>query len=469
MKKTVKIVLVLFLMLIIIATSFIVKNYITTYIKKGSSNLVHSEANLISAPESKDIYDVILFWGQSNMLGTCGRYTYERSYQDPRYTGDNPEYTIEEFSNISGIEQEFLSNSEKMNYVKVYPEKDTIFEYKYSDNTLIDLYSEPETLGETLAYDETTGRLVLTNATYYALQQSHGTNIIPQFCKTYYEKTGRKVVAVLAANGGEKIQNFLPATDEENTDPYNQMIFEGMVTKYKSAISYMEKRGMTIQNKVWVCMQGESDVENSKMTSSSYQKYFEKVDSNLRKELEITKGVIIETAHTISDKYWTSDGNGGWIENINESFYSGVQRIHEAQEAIANANDHIIIGSKYAYERYIPRTSIYISEEYQNVINEIFKHVNSWEEAYSIASASVCITPYQGGITYQNSIHFTSAALCQIGKEAAEELAKELDKTSPVLEVSYSTTKPTNGDVIVTIKANEKIQGRRIRMGVIRR
>lgn len=99
--------------------------------------------------------------------------------KDSRYAGDNPQYTVEEFSSASGIDKQFLDNSEKMNYVKVYPEKGTIFEYKYSDNTLVDLYTEPRNLGERLAYDKTIGKVVLTTDNYFALQKSWGTNMIP--------------------------------------------------------------------------------------------------------------------------------------------------------------------------------------------------------------------------------------------------------------------------------------------------
>lgn len=78
MKKTLR---VLFFTVIIIVIVVILKSYIITHTKKNSANRIYSETNLISTTSSDDVYDVILFWGQSNMLGACGYFGAERLYE----------------------------------------------------------------------------------------------------------------------------------------------------------------------------------------------------------------------------------------------------------------------------------------------------------------------------------------------------------------------------------------------------
>ncbi len=76
-------------------------------------------------------------------------------------------------------------------------------------NKLKNITEETKYLGEKLNYNIITKKLDIPSDKKFSLQKSYGTNMIPQFCKKYYEKTGRKVVVVMAANGGERIANFL--------------------------------------------------------------------------------------------------------------------------------------------------------------------------------------------------------------------------------------------------------------------
>ena len=284
----------------------------------------------------------------------------------------------------------------------VKPKINTAYEFVYSANSLKQITESTKELGEQLIYNTITKQLEASSGKTYSIQRSYGTNIIPQFCKTYYEKTGHKVIAVMAANSGEKIANFLPMTDNDYGDAKKQMIYESMVEKYNAAISYMNRQNLKIGKRLWVSFQGESDV--SRTTTAEYKRLFQKVHDNLKKDLKITKGAIIETA-----------------VKIGTDMYPRVNRINKAQKQLALDNENIIIGSSYAYDRYIPNELTYNSVNYHN---SIFTDKDGkklpYPQAFFIASSSVCYP--------NNTIHFTSVALSQIGKEAAISLANSFKK-----------------------------------------
>ena len=373
---------------------------------------------------SQEKYDVILFWGQSNMTGYCGLYnTDEKAKQkgsnneikaDPRYNYlDNNSVT--DYANKTGIDKEFLSKSVQMNYVKISQEANTVFDYNYITNSLVELNENTKYIGELLKYDSTSKKLIKPiDYTSYSIQKSYGTNIVPQFCKSYYQKTGHKVVAVLASNGGEKISNFLPSTDSDYGDQNKQMIYEAMVEKYKSAIKYLESKGYTVENRFWVSFQGEADV-TYKTSTSEYKRLFLKVHNNLKRDLNITKGTLIQTSTLIG-----------------KDNYKDVLNIHNAQIQLSSENNDIVLGSTYAYDRFVPDKTNYNSANYSSNI-----YINNngskleYEEACKIAKLSMSDPG--------NTIHFTSAALSQIGKETAISLANSISKTeNPSLNPSSS-------------------------------
>ena len=401
--------------------------------------------NISFAENTQDIYDVILFWGQSNMMGCCGVFDgetrqsgettrKERSEPDPRYDRSDSN-SVASFSNMTGISQEFLINAEKMNFVKIAQTPETVYEYQYTTNKLIELTENTQYIGEDLVYNSNTKKLETVDNTtsLRSIQKSFGTNMVQQFCKTYYQRTGHKVVAVFAPNGGQKIANFLPSDDPEYADDDRKMVYEAMAEKYNSAIKCLNNQGYEIGNKLWVCCQGEADVTKNTETSE-YERLFLKVHNNLKDDLNITNGAIVETSNTIG-----------------VTFYNNVLNIHAEQEALAANNPDIIIGSSYSYDRFIPSEDNYNSNNYSNSIyTDSSGNKLPYKEAFEIASYSVC---YPG-----NTIHFTSSALCQMGKESAENLANAMDSTAPTLSVSYSTTSVTNQDITAIIFANEQIQ-----------
>ena len=136
--------------------------------------------------------DVVLFWGQSNMVGTAGRYDNEKT-KDTR--------------NLSSfVDSEILDQYKQMNYVSVQVPNGVAYEYKIDQSGrgyISEINKNTKYLGEDLTYED--GILYSYNKMYFdykSLYQSYGTNMIPQFCKTYYERTGRSLVVVMAARGG---------------------------------------------------------------------------------------------------------------------------------------------------------------------------------------------------------------------------------------------------------------------------
>lgn len=254
-----------------------------------------------------------------------------------------------------------------------------------------------------------------------SLSQSYGTNLIPAFCKTYYENTGHKVIAVMAAKGGESIGNYLPFSDEDYADNEKRRIYEAMKEKYTKAIKCIEDNGFTIKNRYSVCFQGENDV-GDRRSKDEYKRLFKKVTDNLKNDLEITNNVIIEPSH-----------------NIGNDLNIAIENIHNAQEELANENEDIIIGSKYSYERWIPKKSIYEQNSYVNTTyTDEQGNKLPYDEALELASLCRCYT--------DNRIHHTSAALCQIGKESAESLVKNIVEKIKVISDTVKTKYVINRD-----------------------
>lgn len=139
---------------------------------------------------AEDVYDVVLFWGQSNMVGSSGN-IYAGVHDDRVDTlGKN------DFSEYSQIDEEIINRYDLYNHVSVPISSGTVYEYKYLTNKLVELNSDTTIIGEKICVNNN------NSISYYecdnnseantVLQQSNGTNIMPYFGKTYYEKTGHK-------------------------------------------------------------------------------------------------------------------------------------------------------------------------------------------------------------------------------------------------------------------------------------
>ena len=146
-----------------------------------------------------------------------------------------------------------------------------------------------------------------------------------------------------------------------------------------------------IGNKFYVAFQGGSNVPyivNGTMTWNDYYNIFSKVHKNLRTNLDLDFGVIVETTYTVGYKV-----------------YDGVVGVHRAQESLISNTHDIILGSSYSWDKYVPDREHYNGTNYDLVLEN--------------AKYSVCYTPERS-----NLIHFNSAALSQIGLDSAVNAAK---------------------------------------------
>ena len=378
--------------------------------------------NLNVNAASKDIYDVILFWGQSNMLGKCGKITdeFDETLPDSRYKGKNRKFTYTKYSKLTKIDKTFLSNAVQLNYVKIEQKKNSVFEYNYLSNKLVPITAKTKKLGEALEYNTDTKNkskskdknteLISSKSSRNGLQRSLSTNMIPQFCKKYHEQTGHKVVVILAANGGEPISAFLPSESKKYKDNENKHLYECMTIKYNAAIQYLKDSNYTIGRKLYVCAQGCQDV-SLKTSKSEYIELFKKVHSSLKKDLGITKGAIVETAYI--------SGLLGFSSS--DSYFIRVQTIHEAQKSLIAENKDIILGSSFIYDHYVPDKASYESTEFKNNIYLDKGKKMPYNKALARARYVVCYPT-------NNSIHLTSSALCQVGDDVAVNLAESFKK-----------------------------------------
>ncbi len=347
------------------------------------------------AVTSEDTYDVVLFWGQSNMVG------YAKKNKEDRYDPSD-EASVEAYSKETGIDKSILSkNGATRNEITIPQEEGTVFEYLYSKDTLQEINANTKSLGETLYYQyDSNGNLTELGTTanaseMAAMSSSKGINMIPEFGNIWYKNTGHKMVAVFCAYGGQRIEQFLPRTDSDYPTENQRYMYEAIKTKWNAAIAYLDKNNYKIGNKLYVVCQGENNILDSK---DEYKNKFIKVHNNMKNDLGITVGAIAETSTKIGSPTLT---------NVNNK--------HMAYEELIEENDDIILGSSYAYDRYVPN-----------------------EAQYSLCNTKICYDSDGNKLTYSkalekasksvdydtNTIHFTSAALSQIGKESAESLSQ---------------------------------------------
>lgn len=315
--------------------------------------------------------DLVLFFGQSNMVGYTGMYKYEQETKDTR---DISKY----------IDSDIIKEYKTFNYVSVQVPENVAFDYKINsknEGTLEMVTSKTKTLGEKSIYINNKLRYSKKGDKYYSLLPSYGTNMIPQFAKTYYEETGNKMVSVMASNGGEPIRNFFPSTDSEYND--EQHIYEAAKEKYLNAVEYLESNGYRVGNRFYVMYQGCSDATEELSKDNLYYDSYMKVHNYLKKDLGLSFGVIVETSWKINEK---ND-----VDNY-------VKKIHEEQEKLIKNNKDIILGSDLGYVAY----------------DKEYKELFALEEV-----------PVDDKVV-NNSIHLTAASLSQIGKDSAKNVAKYL-------------------------------------------
>ena len=245
-----------------------------------------------------EIIDIALFWGQSNMVGAM--------------EGNQTNNT----NNLKGIDSDIINHNVSYSRVTVDIPKNVAFDYLALSNTLVDISTNPATIGENLQY--VNGKIVQTNFG----MQSQGTNMVPYFAKEYYEKTHHKLVAVHVAKGGCFLSEFMP-----NTSLYNLM-----VTKFRMAEDYLKSKNdkYIIGNRFYVVYQGESDINDY----TNYEYKYLKVHSSLMKDLKLSFGAMIYVVlGNISNP--TTDPNTLNFRNV--------------QAKIVSNNSSIIKGSDFPF------------------------------------------------------------------------------------------------------------------------
>lgn len=319
----------------------------------------------VLAKESDDVYDIILFWGQSNMVGYSGIREGEK-LPDIRYLTEAN----------TGISQSILNRTRTLSHVDVPLPNGIAYDFHYTErngNPLVPITSRTEHLGETLLYQD--GELIVSGRGNCSLARSCGTNMIPQFCATYYRNTGHKVIAVLAGHASMPLSAFLPATDPLYTAKNDvHGIYEGTALVYKAAVSYAEKQNLNIGSKFWVSFQGESDIGKISRTTekNSYKVKYRRLADYYKKDLGLEYGFLIETGA----------GCIGSASEISEKKNENFQKLHILQEELIRENNDIMLATAFPYIQFYN---------------------------YNTNVGSYC----------QNYIHFTSAALSEIGLETA--------------------------------------------------
>lgn len=429
-----------------------VNNGVVTAVGKGNTTITATTNDgyqtSCDITVDNDVYDVILFWGQSNMVGYAG--SYKTSSCDVASPGENClDYRIAEnggnsnFSSLTGINSNIIKNYSAVNHVNVPITSGTVYDYHSCSDvsnticddgkghkgkgTLVEITSSTERIGQNLypkpennTVNFYSGVSTKNDANYYSLMRSYGTNMIPWYSYQHYKNTGHKVVAVLSANGGEILNHFLPHGSQNGcedgicTSTNNQYLYEAMVAKYDAAIEYLKDQNMTIGNKFHILFQGENDAkrvdggvntmdDNNNCTGSNgnyWRIYYEFIHNKLKSEHDLNFGVIIETA-------WTLDS----------ATYCGVERVHNAQQNSILNNLDVILGSSYSYNRYLPTQTLfskYFNATYSKGLYSSYQ--NNFNGALEIAKLSQSVSKYK---STENMIHFNSAALSQIGLETA--------------------------------------------------
>ena len=319
--------------------------------------------------------DLVLFFGQSNMVGYTGMYKYEQETKDTR--------DLTKF-----IDEDILKEYKTFSYVSVQVPKDTAYDFRIDEknkSVLEMITSKTKTLGEKSIYIDNKFRHSKKGDEYYSLLPSYGTNMIPQFAKTYYDETGNKMVSVMASNGGEPITNFLPSKDSEYKD--NQHIYDAAKEKYLRAVEYLENNGYRVVNRFYVMYQGCSDATEELSKDNKYYDTYMKVHNYLKKDLGLSFGVLVETS---------------WQLNEKKDVDKYVKKIHEEQEKLIRNNNDIILGSDLGYVAY----------------DKEYKEIFALEEVP------------KDDKTVNNSIHLTAASLSQVGKDSAKNAAKYLKNKS---------------------------------------
>lgn len=341
-----------------------------------------------------DVYDIILFFGQSNLVG--------ESYPTDLQFDNGSAEAVAEAAAQTGIDADIVQNAVDNTRTFVEQIPDTVYEYSLLDNEFYPIEEGMRTgkdrkLAGAVAWDPASSSWVSTSVVEPSLPnafaRSNMVNMVPEFCSSYHRLTGHKVIAVLCALGGVPIQAYLPMDDPGYLAPLQEgsdyaYMYKGVVDSFNGALNRAAQNGWNVAGRYFVSFQGESDIYNP-----SYNDYYMQVVRQWQ-QLGITKGALVETSFTIGEPLGAQ----------------AVQEMHLRQEKLIVDNPCLVLGSSFDFDHYVPDKSNY-NAFWKGKWNDA-----DWEDAYGLARLVT-------DAAEQNRIHLNSAALTQIGRETAENLA----------------------------------------------
>ena len=319
----------------------------------------------------------------------------------------------EDFSIQTGIYTSIVSRYTTISHVNV-PTTNTVFDYSFTDNTIIPITKDTQTIGEDLYCD--TGHIASDGSASCA-SKSEGTNMIPWFGYGYNSRTDRTVVAVHVAKGSLTLNKFLPNDDEH--------MYEAMKEKFQAAQTYLETKGYTIANKYDVVFQGESNAYsacNQGATTTTWGSNYNRIHESLKNDIDIDFSVVIYTARA-----------SGETCNNGVSVYNGVELIHTAQKKVVDENNDVILGTSFPYDHFVPDQANYKGTYPEGQPGGVSQKGMTYAEALE---RSKMLTAAQCGDSSGYTLHYNAATLSQIGSETAASVDRYLQKETIVPEIN---------------------------------
>ena len=168
------------------------------------------------------------------------------------------------------------------------------WEYKFLQDTAVPL-ADPA--GENITYELTAGSAIHDNSEIPGWLDRHvlgaacydRATMVPAFCDTYVQNTGRPVLAVHAAKGSTQVHEWLPGTKG----------YDALVAKSRGALRYAALHGGA-EHVDFVWLQGESDAI-FQVTTEEYMARIRKLCAALRESLGIEHFGIIRVGRFTKD------------------------------------------------------------------------------------------------------------------------------------------------------------------------
>jgi len=179
------------------------------------------------------------------------------------------------------------------------------FEYKWLEDYLVPLQNP---VGENIKYDKTLGDLTYPGMKGRPWVEKHAlgaacygyTNMVPKFCEAYLKnkaemtkntENSTQVMAVHAAKGSTKIEEWLPGTEG----------YKFLAGKALAAIEYAKKADAVIDHIYFVWLQGESDAM-AEISKALYKERMVCLKNALKNDLKIEKFGVIRVGRFANDE-----------------------------------------------------------------------------------------------------------------------------------------------------------------------